>query len=188
MAATGFPGSHFFYFGRISLVKRRKNMFRNKINRYIYGILLLITLALLAGCGKPSDAIPPAEMVGSWIGLGNITLSNEYLEQRELGFMLIINAEGGLTGYAGDAAIVATKLQKQGWLQRLMGNKALTATFVLDGNLIGREKFQRDGGTIVFKKSGNNELLCTFTSTGIPDSRENQPLTVESIRLRPVEQ
>jgi hypothetical protein len=99
-------------------------------------------------------------------------------------FMLIIEANGNVSGYCGDAVIAKTKLQKPAWFLSLVGQKKYRATFKLSGSIVTRESFNRDGGTLVIDKMEENEMYCTFKSTGSQTSSNNLALQIKDIVLR----
>jgi len=149
----------------------------------LLSLLLILTLFVISGCQAEPEFKAPKEYVGNWMGLGKIMLSNEFLNQRQLPFMLIIEENGSVTGYVGDASIIKTSLKKPTWWQKLTGKGKYTATFTLTGKLIENEDFARSGGTITFDGFDKKELLCHFISTGKTKGEGDPALVVEEIRL-----
>jgi len=160
-----------------------KDIFRILIPAF----LLIMILFVVSACETTAEAKPPAEYIGNWVGLGRTMISNEYMNQRQVPFMLIIEENGTVTGYVGDASIMKTKLNKPVWWLKLIGQKKYKASFTLSGNIANRESFHREGGTIHIDKMVDGELLCTFNSTGDQVSTNNLILTVKDIKLRKAE-
>jgi len=149
--------------------------------------MLLIALIMLTACDVTKEAKPPKEWVGRWAGLGKVTIPSEHLNQRQVAFMLVIDQNGDVTGYVGDASIARTKLLKSPWWLALLGQKSHKVVMRLDGNIVNRESFRREGGTLTLHKLENDELLCSFSSTGSHASIDNLILTVTEIKLARVE-
>jgi len=154
-----------------------------RLNLILSVNLLLLILLLTTACNGNKQPVPPAEMVGTWVGLGRTMISNEYLNQREIPFMLSIEQNGTVTGYVGDSSMMKTKLEITAWWLRLIGKDKYRVAVSLNGNIVNRESFRRDGGTIVFESITDEELLCSFTSTGTQINTENLTLSVQDIKL-----
>jgi len=176
--------------------------------------VMAVALLILSSCATSSDVKPPDNMIGTWAGLGRNTMSSEFLDQREVPFMLIISDKGTIKGYVGDAMIANALFEKTSLLKRffnkakyqttfqlsgniinresfrreggtLFFNKAkYQTTFQLSGNIINRESFRREGGTLFFNKISSDELLCSFSSTGSQVSADDLILNVKDIVLR----
>lgn len=147
------------------------------------GILLLFALFALTACSTAREAAPPTAYVGNWYGLGRVTIPSEYMNQRQLSFALVIEENGNVKGYVGDAFIERTKLMKSAWWMGLIGRKYHNASFSISGAIVTRESFRREGGTLTIHKLENDELLCSFNSTGSHASVDNLMLTVRDIKL-----
>lgn len=150
-------------------------------------IILLVLSAIIlfasTACDKNKKLTPPPQMIGTWIGMGMTMISNEILNQRQITVMLIIDEDGSITGYIGDALIQNASLQSAQWWQKLRGKQKYTSAFRLDGFIVKGENFKRDGGTVIFEKIGENEITCSFTSDGSQENNSNIALTVEEIVL-----
>jgi hypothetical protein len=158
---------------------------------YFSLLLIALTLSLffITGCDTVKEKVPKPDMEGTWTGLGRTMLSNEYLNQREIPVMLIIEKNGYVTGYVGDASIMKTKLLKPAWWLALVGMSKYKAAFKLSGGIVSRESFSRDGGTITIESVKDGEMLCSFQSTGNQINSNNLALEIRDIRLtRPKQQ
>ncbi len=150
--------------------------------------LMLFALILigLAGCTAYKPAPAPTGFEGSWLGLGKNQIPNTLVNQREIGFMLMLNAQGKVKGYIGDAVINDTVLLKPNWLMSLFGKKEYKINCTLKGQIIQRENISRPSGTIVITGLDKGELLCSFLSSGPKDNTRNQAMSVTDIRLKKV--
>lgn len=147
-------------------------------------ILIAFTLfLLLAGCEAYKTETAPPEYVGTWIGLGMNQISNEFLNQRQVPLFLEIKQNGAVSGYVGDASFKNSKLETPAWWMKVVGKKQPRIVLTLDGYIVNRESFRREGGIIVFEGFQDNELVCHFTSTGSQASVRNMVLSVTNIRL-----
>jgi hypothetical protein len=158
-------------------------MSKHKLISLLLLTLLAVSLLILTACESNKEAIPPPEMEGTWIGLGRVMLSNEYLNQREIPFMVTIEKSGKVTGYVGDAEIGRTTLQKSAWWLTLIGRSKYFTTFKLGGSIASRESFTREGGTITFDGFKEGDLLAHFESTGNQVNTNNMALEVRDIRF-----
>lgn len=152
--------------------------------RFAMLLLFIVIIMFISGCDMFKPTRPTPEMIGTWIGLGRVTIPNEYLDQREIPFGIYIDENGTVTGTVGDASIHKTKLQRTSWWYRLFTKSEYKTVFNLYGNIVNRESFRRDGGTLVFNGFEDDELICSFTSTGTHVSSTNLALSVVEIRLR----
>lgn len=156
-----------------------------KTLRLSFLILLLITiLFLFTSCDNNQNIKIPQELIGTWIGLGQHGLSSEYLDQKEVPFMLIISQKGILTGYVGDAAIMKANIEPSPFWLKMLGSEKFRAVLQLSGNIVNKESFKRDSGTISFKNISADELLCGFMTSGSKVDSKNMALPVNNIRLR----
>jgi len=146
--------------------------------------VMAVALLILSSCATSSDVKPPDNMIGTWAGLGRNTMSSEFLDQREVPFMLIISDKGTIKGYVGDAMIANALFEKTSLLKRFLNKAKYQTTFQLSGNIINRESFRREGGTLFFNKISSDELLCSFSSTGSQVNADDLILNVKDIVLR----
>ena len=148
-------------------------------------LIIVITCILFAftACDKNKKLVPPSQMLGTWVGMGRVLISNEYLNQRQMPVMLVIEEDGTITGYIGDASIQQGTLLPAHWWQKLMGKEKYRSSFKLEGFIVNGEKFKRAGGNISFEKIGENELTCSFASDGSQVDSTNIVLTVGDIQL-----
>jgi hypothetical protein len=158
-------------------------MFTKRLNAVLLLAVTFLTLFIVTACETAQETIPTPEMEGTWIGIGKVMISNEYLNQRELAFMVEIAHNGNVTGYCGDATLLKTRLQKPAWFLGLIGKKKYSATFKLGGAIASRESFSREGGTITFDGVKDGEMLAHFVSTGSQVNSENLTLEVRDIRM-----
>jgi hypothetical protein len=158
-------------------------MHKHKVTSLVILSLMILSLIILTACESKKETVPKPELEGTWIGLGRVMISNEYLTQREIAFMVNIEKSGKVTGYVGDAEMSRSKLQKSAWWLALLGKGKYSVTFKLGGSIVARESFNRDGGTIIFDGFKDEELLAHFLSTGNQVSTSNLELEVRDIRL-----
>jgi hypothetical protein len=156
---------------------------QSKIVNRIAMVLLLVLMLAITACETSKQVNSPQEMVGTWVGLGKNMMSNDFLDQREIPVMLIISEKGTLKGYIGDAQIGSAFLEKAPIWSKLLGNEIYRSTFDLSGYIINRESFRRDGGTLLFQKISNDEIVCAFNSTGSKVSSDKLILPVKDITL-----
>ena len=140
-------------------------------------------LFCITGCETYKQATPPSEMVGTWIGLGRNQLSNAFLDQREIPVFISISDNGSIAGYVGDAGIEKTTLATPVWWFKIFSKSKYKTTFKLQGNIVNRESFRRDGGILVFEGFEDEDLICHFTSTGSQVNSQNMVLSVTNIKL-----
>jgi hypothetical protein len=146
-------------------------------------LLAVTTFLLLTGCEAYKPSTPPPAYQGTWVGLGHNQLSNEFLDQRQVAFFMEIKANGNISGYVGDATFNNTKLLAPAWFMKVLGNKKYKAVVTLNGYIVNRESFRREGGTLTFEGIKDDELVCHFSSTGSQASVRNMVLSVNDIRL-----
>jgi len=149
--------------------------------------VLCILLFSFTACEKAAQVTAPADMAGTWVGLGHHTLTSEFLDQKEIPVMLIITQAGDITGYIGDASIQKTALQKTAWWLKLLGKAKYRSIIELRGNIVNNESFSRDGGTLFFQKFSPEAMICVFTSTGSQVDEKNLTITIKDIALRHAE-
>jgi hypothetical protein len=144
---------------------------------------LVLMLFSVTACDSYKQAIPPTELTGVWVGLGQNKLGNEFLNQREIPVMLDISDKGVVNGFIGDADFPRTNLTSPAWWLKIFGKKGYRLDLTLTGNIVNRESFRRDGGILTLGRVKDGELLCHFTSTGSQVSSKNLILEIKEIKL-----
>ena len=159
-------------------------MFKSKQTFIWASVFSIIVLLSLTACNSYRQSIPPKEITGVWVGLAQSGLSSEFLSQREIPIYLEISQKGEAQGSIGDADFGLTPLQKPAFWLKIFGKKGYRIKFVLAGNIVNRESFKRDGGTLVIEGvNDDDELICHFTSTGTQVNSKNMVLTMKNIKL-----
>jgi hypothetical protein len=153
-------------------------------NPVSYCLIVIVLLFALSSCSNSQQSAVPPEMVGTWVGLGHHLLAAEFLDQKQIPFMLIIGQNGELTGYIGDATIQKTSLQSSAWWLKLIGREKFRSKVLLRGNIVNKEGFSREGGTLFFNKFTADEIICNFTSIGSQVDANNMVLPIRDITLR----
>ncbi len=158
-------------------------MIKKKSSLVMTLILFAVIMFTFTACDPNKKLSPPSQMVGTWVGMGRVMISNEYLNQRQMPVMLIIEDDGIITGFIGDASIQKAKLQPANLFVKLFGKVKYVSAFKLDGSIVNRESFRRDGGTVEFENISENEITCSFKSEGSQMSSTNIELVVKDIKL-----
>jgi hypothetical protein len=145
--------------------------------------VMILMLFLITACDTYKAKFPQDDYVGNWIGLGQNQLSNEFLDQREIPVFITISETGVLTGNIGDADIQKTTLKAPTWWMKLFTKNKYKASLRLVGNIVNRESFHRDGGTLTIEGFKEGDLICHFNSTGSQVNVKNMALSVTDIKL-----
>ena len=146
--------------------------------------LTALILICLTACDTTKQVPVPQEMVGTWVGLGHHTLGSDFLNQKEIPFMLIITEKGTINGYVGDATIKKTVMQKTAWWLKLIGKEKYRSIVQLSGNIVNQESFHRSSGTLFFNTIGSDDMNCSFTTEGSQVTSNNMALPIKDIKLR----